>query len=124
MLRDDDARATAVSSPPSEPIPFLDLKAQYAGIRGEIHRALQEVADGTTYVLGPRVARFEDDFASYLGARHCVGLNSGTSALHLALICAGVGAGDEVITVPMTFVATTWAISYVGATQVFVDVDP
>src|SRR5205807_1879532 len=74
--------------------------------------------------LGPRVEEFEKRFAAYLGTKHCVGVNSGTSALHLALICADVGPGDEVITVPMTFIATSWAISYVGATPVFVDVDP
>jgi len=82
------------------------------------------VADSTTYILGPKVAAFEEAFASHVGAQHCVGVNSGTSALHLALIVAGVRPGDEVITVPMTFVATAWAISYVGATPVFVDVDP
>src|SRR5262249_32562835 len=67
---------------------------------------------------------FEKQFADYTGARHAIGVNSGTSALHLALICAGVGQGDEVITVPMTFIATSWAVSYVGAQPVFVDVDP
>jgi dTDP-4-amino-4,6-dideoxygalactose transaminase len=105
-------------------IPLLDLKAQYQALRDEISQALQEVADSTTYVLGSRVCAFEEAFAAHIGARHCVGVNSGTSALHLALITAGVGAGDEVITVPMTFVATTWAVSYVGATPVMVDVDP
>ncbi|HEY1861006.1 MAG TPA: DegT/DnrJ/EryC1/StrS family aminotransferase, partial [Gemmataceae bacterium] len=83
-----------------------------------------EVAESSTFVLGPRVAEFEKAFAALCGARHCVGLNSGTSALHLALIAAGVKPGDEVITVPMTFIATSWGISYVGATPVFVDVDP
>jgi dTDP-4-amino-4,6-dideoxygalactose transaminase len=87
-------------------------------------RALQEVADSGTYVLGPKVKAFEDDFAAFVGAKHCVGVNSGTSALHLALICAGVRPGDEVISVPMTFIATSWAISYAGATPVYVDVDP
>jgi dTDP-4-amino-4,6-dideoxygalactose transaminase len=87
-------------------------------------QVLREVVESTVYVLGPRVAEFETAFAAHLGAKHCVGVNSGTSALHLALICAGVGPGDEVITVPMTFIATSWAISYVGATPVFVDVDP
>ena len=67
---------------------------------------------------------FEEAFAAFVGAKHCVGVNSGTSALHLALIAAGVRPGDEVITVPMTFIATSWAISYSGATPVFVDVDP
>jgi dTDP-4-amino-4,6-dideoxygalactose transaminase len=103
---------------------LLDLKSQFSGIRDEILRALEEVADSTNYILGPWVADFEEAFAAHVGARHCIGVNSGTSALHLALICAGVHSGDEVITVPMTFVATTWAISYIGADPVFVDVDP
>src|SRR5690606_16768050 len=85
---------------------------------------LARVAEGTGYVLGPEVAAFEEAFAACVGARHCVGVNSGTSALHLALICAGVGPGDEVVTTPMTFIATAWAISYVGATPIFVDIDP
>jgi dTDP-4-amino-4,6-dideoxygalactose transaminase len=106
------------------PIPFLDLKAQAATIRDEVARELMEVVDSAAFVLGPKVKSFEEAFADYVGARHCVGLNTGTSALHLALIAAGVGPGDEVITVPMTFVATTWAVSYVGARPVFVDVDP
>jgi dTDP-4-amino-4,6-dideoxygalactose transaminase len=105
-------------------VPFLDLHGQYAQVREEVSRALQEVLDSSAYVLGPKVAAFERAFAEYLGARHCIGVNTGTSALHLALIAAGVGPGDEVITVPMTFIATSWAISYVGATPVFVDVDP
>jgi len=102
----------------------MDLKAQYSRIREELLQALLEVAESTTFVLGPRVAEFEEKFAAYLGARHCVAVNSGTSALHLALLGAGVGPGDEVITAPMTFIATSWAVSYVGATPVFVDVDP
>jgi len=106
------------------PVPFLDLKAQYASIREEVLEAICEVAESASYVLGPRVVAFEEAFASFVGSRHCVGVNSGTSALHLALIAAGVEAGDEVITVPMTFVATTWAISYCGAKPIFVDVDP
>src|SRR5947208_2214266 len=105
-------------------VPLLDLRAQYTRLRPEILQALTEVADSGAFVLGPRVAAFEQAFAAYTGAKHCVGLNTGTSALHLALICAGVGPGDEVITVPMTFVATSWAVSYTGARPVFVDVDP
>lgn len=105
-------------------VPFLDLKAQYARIETEVRRAVLEVLESATYVLGPQVAAFEAAFAQLHGVRHCVGVNSGTSALHLALLAAGVGPGDEVITAPMTFVATTWAISYCGATPVFVDVDP
>jgi len=102
----------------------VDLRPQYAALRDEVIAALQEVADSHLYVLGPKVKEFEEAFAAYVGAKHCIGVNSGTSALHLALICAGVGPGDEVITVPMTFIATSWAVSYVGATPVFVDVDP
>lgn len=105
-------------------VPFLDLRAQFARIDAEVRQSILEVAESGTYVLGPRVASFEDEFAAYHGAKHCVGVNSGTSALHLALLAAGVGPGDEVITVPMTFIATSWAISYVGATPVFVDVEP
>ena len=113
------------STPSPEPlVPLLDLRAQGASIRDEIAQALLEVADSATYILGPKVAAFEEAFAAYVGSKHCVGVNSGTSALHLALIAAGVRTGDEVITVPMSFIATTWAISYVGAVPVFVDVDP
>jgi dTDP-4-amino-4,6-dideoxygalactose transaminase len=105
-------------------VPFLDLQAQYRTIRDDLLDAVTGVADSGRYVLGPAVAAFEQDFAAYVGGKHCVAVNSGTSALHLALIAAGVGTGDEVITVPMTFVATTWAVTYVGARPVFVDVDP
>ena len=109
--------------PPESPLPVVELRAQYAALREEVAQALQEVVDSTLFILGPKVDEFEEAFAAYTGTRYCVGVNSGTSALHLALICADVGAGDEVITVPMTFISTSWAISYVGATPVFVDVD-
>lgn len=115
---------TAMDHRDSVAVPFLNLKAQFARIGDEVRRAILEVAESATYVLGPHVASFERAFAEAHGAKHCVGVNSGTSALHLALIVAGVGPGDEVITVPMTFIATSWAISYVGATPVYVDVDP
>src|SRR5215472_16223442 len=105
-------------------IPFLDLKAQYQRIKPEIDAAIAQVVDSAHFVLGPQVAAFEERFAAYCGAKHCMALNSGTSALHLALLAAGVGPGDEVITVSMTFVATTAAILYCGAKPVFVDVDP
>jgi len=105
-------------------VPFLDLPAQAAKIREEVFQSLREVTENASFVLGPKVANFEEQFAAFTGAKHCIGVNTGTSALHLALIAAGVQAGDEVITVPMTFVATSWAISYVGATPVYVDVDP
>ncbi|MGH7380631.1 MAG: DegT/DnrJ/EryC1/StrS family aminotransferase [Candidatus Methylomirabilales bacterium] len=105
-------------------IPFLDLRRQYATIDDEIHDAIYSVLNQCAFASGPTVAAFEAEFARYCGVRYCVGVNSGTSALHLALIACGVGPGDEVITVPMTFIATAWAISYVGARPVFVDIEP
>lgn len=109
---------------PNVAVPFLDLKAQMQSLRDEVLEALAAVTDTSAYILGPHVERFEQAFADYVGASHCVAVNSGTSALHLALLGAGVGPGDEVITVPMTFIATCWSISYVGATPRFVDIDP
>lgn len=113
-----------VRTPAQVRVPFSDMKAQFAQVRTEVLEALANVANSGGYILGPQVAAFEDAFAAAHKVKHCIGLNTGTSALHLALIAAGVGSGDEVITVPMTFVATSWAISYCGATPVFVDVDP
>ncbi|MHB1421807.1 MAG: DegT/DnrJ/EryC1/StrS family aminotransferase [Gemmataceae bacterium] len=104
-------------------VPFMDLKAQSRALRAEILAGLERVLDSSVFALGEETERFETAFAAYLGSKHCVGVNSGTSALHLALLCAGVGPGDEVITVPMTFIATCWAISYVGAKPVFVDIN-
>jgi dTDP-4-amino-4,6-dideoxygalactose transaminase len=123
MMRPSES-GVAVAPAKRVQVPLGDLKAQYALLKDEILESLNEVAESTAYVLGPKVAAFEKDFAAYAGTKHCVGVNSGTSALHLALICAGVGAGDEVISVPMTFIATSWAISYASATPVYVDVDP
>ncbi len=108
----------------AEAIPLVDIPAQLARIGAEVRQTVLAVVDSGEFILGPKVASFEQSFASYLGVGHCVGVNSGTSALHLALRCAGVGPGDEVITTAMTFVSTAWAISYLGATPVFVDVDP
>jgi dTDP-4-amino-4,6-dideoxygalactose transaminase len=105
-------------------IPLVDLKTQCQALRPEIEAALGRVLTSCGFILGEETAKFEQAFATYTGTKHCIGLNSGTSALHLALLAAGVGPGDEVLTVPMTFVATCWGISYVGATPVFVDVDP
>jgi dTDP-4-amino-4,6-dideoxygalactose transaminase len=105
-------------------IPFLDLKAQYRQIKPEIDAAVARVLASGHFVLGPEVTAFEGRFADYCRTAHCRAVNSGTSALHLALLAAGVGPGDEVITVSMTFVATTAAILYSGARPVFVDVDP
>ncbi len=105
-------------------IPFVDLKAQHAAIRDELNAAIAGVLDSCAFTLGPEVAAFEQEFANYSGAKQGIAVNSGTSALHLALLAAGVGPGDEVITVPFTFVATVSAIQYAGATPVFVDIDP
>ncbi|HTS19111.1 MAG TPA: DegT/DnrJ/EryC1/StrS family aminotransferase [Verrucomicrobiae bacterium] len=105
-------------------IPFLDLKPQYAAIRDEVQAALAEVCDSARFAQGPPTQAFEKEFAAYCGVAHCVSLNSGTSALHLAMRALNIGPGDEVITTPFTFIATAWAISYVGATPVFVDIDP
>ena len=105
-------------------IPFLDLKTQYASIEGEILSAVTRTLASTQWVLGNEVAAFEEEFAAYSGGKFGVGVNSGTSALHLALLAAGVGPGDEVITVSCTFVATVAAVDYAGARPVFVDVDP
>jgi len=105
-------------------VPFLDLKAQYRGIRDEVNAAILNVVESGQFVLGDAVEAFEKNFAAYCNVEHAVALNSGTSALHVALLAAEIGPGDEVITVPMTFVATTAAVLYAGATPVFVDVDP
>ena len=107
-----------------EIVPFLDLKAQYRSIKAEIDEAVLGVLASSVYVLGPNVMKFEEEFAAYHGAEHGVAVNTGTSALHVALLAAGVGPGDEVITVSMTFIATAAVVSYTGATPVFVDVDP
>ncbi len=106
-----------------QPVPYLDLKAQIKPLRAEIDAAISKVIDNTSFCLGPDVVQFEKDFAKYCGAEHCVAFNSGTSAEHVGLMLLGVGQGDEVITTPYTFVATSWAISYVGAKPVYVDVD-
>jgi dTDP-4-amino-4,6-dideoxygalactose transaminase len=105
-------------------IPLVDLKSQYRSIKGEIDGAIREVVESCQFILGPKVEAFEADFAAYCQSRFAFGMNSGTSALHLALLAAGVGPGDEVITVSYTFVATVAGILYTGAAPVFVDIDP
>lgn len=105
-------------------IPFLDLRAQYRSIAPELESAVLAAMRSCNFVMGDAVSRFEADFAAYCGTEHAVAVNTGTSALHLALLAAGVDPGDEVITVPMTFVATVAAIVYAGAKPVFVDIDP
>ena len=107
-----------------ETVPYLDLRTQFMPLRTEIMSALDEICESTSFIQGRATSEFESNFAAYCGVNHCVSVNSGTSALHLALRCLDVGPGDEVVTVSMTFIATAWAISYVGATPVFVDIDP
>jgi len=105
-------------------IPILDLKPQYAALQEQMDAAILAAVRSGQYINGPGVKAFEQEFARFLGVNHAVGMNSGTDALHLALRALGVGPGDEVITVPFTFVATTEAIGIVGARPVFVDIDP
>jgi dTDP-4-amino-4,6-dideoxygalactose transaminase len=105
-------------------IPMVDLKIQYLKIKDEIDNGILDALENTQFILGPNVVAFENEAAAYLGAQHAVAVASGTDALHLALVAAGIGPGDEVITSPFTFIATAEAIRYVGATPVFVDIDP
>lgn len=105
-------------------IPYMDLEAQHASLRDELLEAMTAVLDSRQFILGKYVSDFETRFAEYCGARHAIAVNSGTSALHLALLANGVDCGDEVITVPFTFIATLAAIRYCGARPVLVDIDP
>jgi dTDP-4-amino-4,6-dideoxygalactose transaminase len=105
-------------------VPFVDLGAQTSALRKEIDAAVAAVLDGNNFVLGAAVDEFENAFARFLGVKHCVTVHSGTAALHLSLIASGIKPGDEVITVPNSFIATAEAIAFVGATPKFVDVDP
>ena len=107
----------------ANPVPYFDLPAQIRGLRKEIEAAIARTFDQCSFCLGPDVAQFEKDFARFCGAEHCVGFNSGTSALHVAMLLLDIGRDDEVITTPFTFVATSWAISYVEAKPVYVDID-
>jgi dTDP-4-amino-4,6-dideoxygalactose transaminase len=104
-------------------VPFLDLKAQYESIKDEIGEAIQQVLDSCAFAGGPFVEEFEKNFAELCGCKHAVGVGSGTEALWMALMALGVGPGDEVITVPNTFIATAEAITFCGATPVFIDID-
>ncbi|MBS3915462.1 MAG: DegT/DnrJ/EryC1/StrS family aminotransferase [Bacteroidetes bacterium] len=105
-------------------VPFFDLKRQYDELREPIHQALDAVMEKTAFSGGPFVDEFEKQLAAYNETAWAVGLNSGTSALHLAMLALGIGAGDEVIIPANTFIATAWGPSYAGATPVFVDCDP
>jgi dTDP-4-amino-4,6-dideoxygalactose transaminase len=104
-------------------VPYFDLNRQYANIKPEMENRVIRVLRSTQYSLGKEVELFEKNFSSFLNAKYCTGVNTGTSALHLALLALGVGPGDEVITVSMTFIATVMSISYTGAKPVFVDID-
>ncbi len=105
-------------------VPFLDLTRQYKRIKGEILSATQRVYEKGHFILGEEVSAFEEEFSHYCGVRYGVGVGSGTDALYLALKAAGIGQGDEVVTVANSFVATALAISFTGAKPLFVDVDP
>jgi dTDP-4-amino-4,6-dideoxygalactose transaminase len=105
-------------------IPLLDLAAEYRELKPEIDAAIARVFESSQFILGPETDAFEEEFAAYCNVEHAIGVNSGTSALHLALLAAGIGPGDEVITVPFTFFATVATIGYAGATPVYVDIEP
>ncbi|WP_404422607.1 DegT/DnrJ/EryC1/StrS family aminotransferase [Nibricoccus sp. IMCC34717] len=105
-------------------VPYFDLQARLRPLRAELEAAFSRTLDATSFCLGPDVMAFERAFAAWCGTRDAIGFNSGTSALHVALQALGVGPGDEVITTPYTFIATSWAIVYLGAKPVYVDIDP
>src|SRR5688572_7424458 len=104
-------------------VPFVNLNAHHAPMREELAAAIEEVISASAFAGGPFVSRFEDEFAAYCGAAHAVGVGSGTDAIWLALNALGIGPGDEVITSPMTFIATVEAILRTGAQPVFADID-
>src|SRR5438445_1817987 len=104
-------------------IPFFDSQRHFDARADDLQAAVASVLASGRYIGGPALSEFEDAFARYCGTQHCVGVASGTAALHVALVALGVGPGDEVLTVPTTFAATVEAILYVGATPTFVDVD-
>src|SRR6266705_2978832 len=126
-MADSSEKAFPLNNPRSADtnplVPFVDLKAQYQTIKSEIEAAISRVVESGRYILGPEVEKFEKDFAKYVGARFCVGVNSGTAALQLALMATGVGATDEVIVPANTFFATAETVSTAGARPVFVDAD-
>jgi dTDP-4-amino-4,6-dideoxygalactose transaminase len=105
-------------------VPMLDLQAQYEPIKDEVLEAIKEVFDSKQFIMGPKIVALENEIATYCGCKHAIGVSSGTDALIISLMALGIGAGDEVITTPFTFFATAGSISRVGATPIFVDVDP
>ena len=105
-------------------VPFVDLKLLHSEVEEELHEVFARVLANSSFVLGPEVLQFEQEFAAYCGTAHSIAVNTGTAALHLVLASLGVGPGDEIITVPHTFIATAEAITACGATPIFVDIDP
>src|SRR5438105_7996559 len=123
QLRGTPRACSRIALPLPMKVPFLDLKVHHAPLRGHFKTAIAEVIDSGIFAGGPAVADFEEAFASFCKCDYAVGLGSGTEAVWLALLACGVGPSDEVITVPSTFMATAEAITYCGATPVFVDID-
>src|SRR5205814_7775770 len=117
------ARIVSASAKPQMKVPFLDLKAHHAPLLEKLDRAIREVIESSAFAGGPFVERFEKEFATYCGSQYAIGVGNGTDALWLTLLALGIGEGDEVITVPNTFIATAEAITYCKAQPVFVDVD-
>ena len=105
-------------------VPFLDIRAQNSRIWQQLKDSIETVVRESEFILGPNVLKFEEHFAAFCGAQHCVGVNNGTSALHMALLAFDIGPGDEVITTPHSWISTSWAIAYTGAKPVFADIDP
>ena len=105
-------------------IPFVDLKSQYASIKNEIDASINQVLSEAAFVGGPFLEKFEQEFAAFIGARHCIGVGNGTDAIFIALNALGIGPGDEVITAANSFIATSEAITMAGADVVFADIDP
>lgn len=105
-------------------IPFIDLKSQYARIKQEVDAGIAAVLEHGQYIMGPEIPKLEEELAAYVGVKHCIGASSGTDTLLIAMMACGIGAGDEVITSPFTFIATGEMIALIGAKPVFVDVDP
>ncbi len=115
---------TTISAPPAAPVPLLDLRKQYATLKDEILRVTAEVYETQGFILGPRVEAFEKAIAAYVGARHAVGMSSGTDAQLAVMMALGIGPGDDVVTSPYTFFASAGAVARLGARPVFVDIEP
>ena len=115
---------TTISAPPATPVPLLDLKKQYATVKDEMLRVTAEVYESQGFILGPRVEAFEKAIAAYVGAKHAVGMSSGTDAQLAVMMALGIGPGDDVVTSPYTFFASAGAVARLGARPVFVDIEP